>query len=86
MKRFIPVWVVPLFLAFSIGTVWLRLSAVRASYSVNRMDRLMAEVQKAKEKAEIKLASLKSPRRLEKIARERLGLRPASAEQVVRLK
>jgi hypothetical protein len=50
------------------------------------MDRLMAEVQKAKEKAEIKLASLKSPRRLEKIARERLGLRPASAEQVVRLK
>ncbi len=86
MKRYFPVWVLPLFIAFSIGTVWLRLAAVRASYSVNRADRLIAEVQKAREKAEVKLASLKSPKRLEKIARERFGLKPAQAEQVVRLK
>ena len=86
MRRYLPIWAIPLFVVFSVGTVWLRLAAVGASYSISRTEKMITELRNVQEKTDIRLASLKSPRRLEKIARDRMGLRPATAEQVIRIR
>ncbi len=86
MQRFIPLWAVPLILLFSIGTIWIRLAAVRATYAVTKTERLVAQVRDEREKAELRLAHFRSPKRLENLAKSRFHLSAARPEQVVRLR
>jgi len=86
IHRWLPLWTVPVLLGLAIGTVWLRLSIVGTTYSIDETDRMIRNLKQAHERAELKLASVRSPRRLELLARTKFGLQPARAEQVVHLK
>lgn len=86
LKRFIPFWSIPILLIFSVGTVWLRLAIVRTTYEINEATRGIEQLRQEKEKLELKIAELRSPRRLEMLARTQFGLSQPKMEQVVRLK
>ncbi|OFZ72458.1 MAG: hypothetical protein A3K03_06570 [Bdellovibrionales bacterium RIFOXYD1_FULL_44_7] len=86
ITRWIPLWVIPVLIAVAIGTVWLRLAIVRTSYSINQTDKSLRNFQHEREKIELKLAGLRSPRRLENLATKKFGLTKPRADQVVYLK
>lgn len=86
MKRFIPIWTIPLVVVFAIATVWLRLSIVKTTYSINQTEKMISNAKHDREKSSLKMAGLKSPRRLEAISKARFKLQPPQAEQVVYLK
>lgn len=85
-KGWMPLWVIPALIVFSIGTVWLRLSIIGTTYEINQKDRELANLQQEREQAHLKLANLRSPRRLEILARTRFGLSHPQSDQVVYLK
>ena len=70
----------------AIGTVWLRLTIVRMTYSVAQTEKMIRNLQHSRETAEVKLASMKSPRRLEALARSRFGLSQPHSDQVVHVR
>jgi hypothetical protein len=86
LHRWIPLWSIPCLVVFAVATVWLRLSIVRTSYRIDETDRMIRDLKRVQELSELKLASMRSPRRLELLARSRFGLQPPRAEQVVHLK
>jgi hypothetical protein len=79
----IPLWAVPVLVFMAIGTVWLRLTIVRMTYSVAQTEKMIRNLQHSRETAEVKLASMKSPRRLEALARSRFGLSQPHSDPVV---
>jgi cell division protein FtsL len=81
-----PLWTVPVLMIFSIGTVWLRLMIIRTTYSINQTDRAISKVRQEKEQLQLKVAALRSPRRLEALARTKFGLSQPRMEQVVHFK
>ncbi len=84
-SRWMPLWVVPVLLAMAIGTVWLRLSVVRISYSIDQMDRQLHALHQAREQMELKVTGLRSPRRLEALARGRYNMTNPQPSQVIRM-
>jgi hypothetical protein len=82
----IPLWAVPVLVFMAIGTVWLRLTIVRMTYSVAQTEKMIRNLQHSRETAEVKLASMKSPRRLEALARSRFGLSQPHSDQVVHVR
>jgi cell division protein FtsL len=78
-----PLWTVPVLIAMAIGSVALRLSIVRKTYSIDQMDRQIHALNEAQEKMELRVAGLRSPRRLEIIARSKFGLNQPRADQVI---
>jgi cell division protein FtsL len=83
-KRWIPLWSIPLIVVLAIGTVWLRLSMVRTSYAIDQTNQEIRALEQAKEQMELKVTGLRSPRRLEQIARSK-GLTQPRAEQVIHI-
>lgn len=84
MKKWIPVWTIPVLILIAIGTVWIRLWIVRITYEINQADRVIQNTQQEIERLGVEIAQLRSPKRLEKIAREKFDLVPPKADQVVR--
>lgn len=84
-KKWIPVWIVPVLLIFSIGTVWLRLFMVRTTYSINQINRTISQLRQQKELLQLKLAALRSPGKLESLARIKFGLTQPRTEQIIHL-
>ena len=78
-----PLWTIPVLIAMAIGSVALRLSIVRRTYSMDQMDRQIHALKEAREKMELKVAGLRSPRRLEVIAHSKFGLNQPRADQVI---
>ncbi|OFZ78728.1 MAG: hypothetical protein A2583_08265 [Bdellovibrionales bacterium RIFOXYD1_FULL_53_11] len=85
-KKWLPVWAVVIVAFLAIGTVWLRLSIVGTTYSITQAEKTIRNLQIERELAEHKLAAMKSPRRLEQLARTKFGLSHPKAEQVVHIK
>ena len=85
-SHWIPLWVIPMLVAMAIGTVWLRLYIVRTTYTISQTDKMIRNLQQNREQAELKLASQRSPRKLEAIARTKFGLSQPRADQVVYLR
>ncbi len=85
MRNWIPLWTIPVLISLAIVTVWIRLSIVGTSYSIDLADRNIRDLQQQKQQAELKVTALRSPRRLELLAKTRFGLQPAHSEQVVHL-
>jgi hypothetical protein len=83
LRYWIPLWVVPVLIAMAIGTVALRLSIVRKTYAIDQADRQIRALKEAREKMDVKVAGLRSPRRLEMIARARFGLSQPKSDQVI---
>ena len=86
MKRWFPIWIYPVILVMAIGTVWLRLDIINTTYEISQIDLRIRNQQQAREQAELHLANLRSPRRLEAIARTRLQLTKPRQDQVIYLK
>ena len=72
-------------LVMAIATVWLRLSIVRTSYSINEAERSIRKLLQEKEQLELKVTASRSPRRLEILAKTKFGLSQPRTDQVIRL-
>lgn len=85
VRSWMPIWTIPLLIAFAITSVWIRLSIVGTSYSIDLTDRAIRDLQQQKQEIGLRVAALRSPRRLELLAKTRYGLEPARSEQVIHL-
>ena len=84
-KNWIPFWALCVLIPLAIGTVALRLAVVRLSYAIDQTERGIREAQQARDQAELKVAALRSPRRLELLARTRFGLSQPYSTQIVHM-
>jgi cell division protein FtsL len=84
-SNWLPLWALALMVVMAIGTVWLRLQIVRTTYAIDQVDRRIHALQQAREQMDIKITALRSPRRLEQIARTKFGLVPPRSEQIVHM-
>jgi cell division protein FtsL len=85
MKRWFPLWTIPTLIIFSIGTVWVRLSIVRTTYAIHEIDRSIEKYRQERDQLQLKVAALRSPRRLETLAHTKFKLFQPKMEQVVHL-
>lgn len=85
-QKLFPLWIFPVLIVMAIGTVWLRLYIVRSTYEINQTDRMIHNLQQESEQQELKLTGLRSPRRLEGIAKVKYSLYPPRADQIVHLR
>ena len=69
--------------AVALLLVWVRLQTVHAGYELSTARRLAHRLEQEQRELEIEVATLTSPRRLEQIARERLGMGPPTPGQIV---
>ena len=84
-KKWMPIWVVPLLVLLAVTTVWLRLSIVRTSYAINQTEKKVRSLRQEREDLDLKLAALRSPHRLEVLAKARFGLGTPRSDQVIQL-
>jgi cell division protein FtsL len=82
-SKWAPLWAIVTLVALAIGTVWLRLSIVRTTYAINETNKEIRELNLAKEQMELKVTALRSPRRLENLARTRFNLSQPKSDQVI---
>ena len=86
IKSRIPFWGVPVVIVLAIGTVWLRLSIIRTTYQINQTDHAIHAAQQEREQMQLKVTELRSPRRLEILAKTKFGLTQPKAEQVMHVR
>lgn len=66
--------------------VWIRVEVVRVGYDISSADQRRRELHQSHEWLKIMIASLRSPERIELIARGKLGLRSPERHQIRWLK
>ena len=86
MKKWVPIWTIPVTLAFAFATVWLRLTIVHSTYELNQANHVLHNLKLENEKLELKVAQLRSPRRLESIAHQKFNLNAPTADRIIRIK
>ena len=86
VKTWVPFWTIPCVILLSVGTVWLRLKVVQTTYELNQANKILQTLKLEKERTDLKLAQLRSPRRLEKLARQSFHLEPPTADRVISMK
>lgn len=86
LKKWIPLWAIPTLIIFATGTVWLRLSIIRTAYEINETTKMINQAHQDREMLQLKVAALRSPRRLELLARTKFGLTQPRIGQVVHFK
>ncbi len=79
-------WTIPVLIAFAFATVWLRLTVVQTTYELNQANKTLHNLKLENEKLELRVAQLRSPRRLEAIAKQKFKLAPPTPEKLVQLK
>lgn len=75
----------PVLIVMAVGTVWVRLKIVRTTYEINETEKMLSQGRHEQEKLELQVAQLRSPRRLELLAKSRFHLNPPKSDQVVHL-
>jgi len=85
MKKYVPIWVWPLVLCFAVGTVWIRLRVIDTTYQINQAEQQIQNAKREDEKLELKVSQLRSPRRLEALAKNKFKLQPPKTDQVIRI-
>jgi len=63
-------------------TVWRRVAFIEIGYEIRKLERTESELLHQKHEMEIERAMLSSPERIEKVARDRFGLREPEPGQV----
>jgi hypothetical protein len=86
MNRFVPGWAIPLLIVFAFATVWLRLGVFQSTLELNQKNKILNNVKLDQEKIELRVAQLRSPRRLESLARQKFKLTPPTADRIIQLK
>jgi cell division protein FtsL len=86
MKRFFPVWVFPVLIAFAFLTVWVRLTVVKTTYELNQANKTLHNLKLESEQLELKVAQMRSPRRLEALAKQKFKLNPPAPDRIISIK
>ena len=86
MKRFFPGWVFPVLIVFAFLTVWIRLTVVKTTYEYNQVNKTLHNLKLENEQLELKVAQLRSPRRLEALAKQKFKLNPPSTDRIIPMK
>lgn len=82
---YFPKWIWPVIVVLSILTVWMRLKIVDTTYQIHQSEQQIQNAKHSDEKLELKAAQLRSPRRLEQLAKSKFKLAPPQAEQIIQL-
>ena len=84
-RRAVGLWILimAIFIAEMLAYTWSRLQCIQIGYEISAETERQSELVAVQKKLGIELARLKSPKRIAKIAKERLGLAPPSPEQVI---
>jgi len=85
-QRAFPLWMFPVLIVMAISTVWLRLSIVRTTYELDQTEGMIRNLSQERDQAELRLTGLRSPRRLQGIAKIKFGLSQPKADQVIHLR
>ena len=85
MKKLFPLWALPVLILFAFATVWLRLKVVQTTYELNEANHTLHNLKLANERLELKVAQMRSPRRLESIAKQKFKLSPPTSEKQIQL-
>lgn len=87
-NKFVRKWAVWLILItiLALFYVWSRVQVVQLGYELTAMKHDAQELSKQVSNLEMEIAQLKSPKRLEEMAKQKLGMTPPSGEQVVLIK
>jgi cell division protein FtsL len=67
----------------SLLLVWVRLQTVHVGYQLSTGRHLAHRLEQEQRELELEIATLTSPRRLEQLARDRLGMGPPAPGQIV---
>lgn len=67
----------------ALSLVWVRLQVVHVGYDLSTARQLERKLEQEQRELTLEIAALTSPRRLEEMARVRLGMRPPLDDQVV---
>lgn len=86
MKSWFPKWIFPVLILLSIVTVALRLNIVNTVYEINQTEKIISNSKHEKERAAIRIAALRSPKRLEILSKTQFKLAQPEAKQVIYLK
>lgn len=81
-----PFWTSIIVILMAIGTVWMRLYMVRMSYEIDQADKLIQNAKSNMERLELEVAQLRSPQRLEKLAKRQFHLALPATHQIVYLR
>jgi len=70
-------------LGIALTLVWVRLHVVHTGYELSTARQLELRIEQEQRELEIEIATRTSPRRLEEVARRRLGMGPPAPGQIV---
>jgi cell division protein FtsL len=70
----------------SIFFVWSRTELVRLEYDISRMEKQLRDLKQDERCMQLEAASLRSPQRVEEVARNDLGMIRAKTEQIIIVK
>ncbi len=73
------------FMGTGIGYVWSNFERTQIGYDLSQLKKEEMRLQEINQKLKLELATLKSPRNLERLAIEKLGLSPPKPEQIILL-
>ena len=73
------------FMGTGIGYVWSNFERTQIGYNLSQLKKEEMRLQEINQKLKLELATLKSPRNLEHLATQQLGLSPPKPEQIVLL-
>lgn len=79
----VPLWAMALVALMAIGTVWLRLAIVRTTYQISESEQMIRQLQQVREDMDLKVTGLRSPRRLEALAKTRFDLLQPRSDQII---
>ncbi len=84
-RRVIGLWIfiMAIFITELLVYTWSRLQCIQAGYGISNETGKHKELIAIQKNLKIELARLKSPKRISKIARGRLGMAPPSPEQII---
>lgn len=66
--------------------VWSRIQVISFEYDISRLEGELRAQKQQNQQLRLEAATLRSPSRIERIARQKLGLRTPSAQQVIMVK
>jgi cell division protein FtsL len=70
-------------LVLSLFFVWSRLQVVHLEYEISSLEGRLREANQDVQRLRLEAASLRSPARIEQVAKSRIGLRLPTADQVI---
>lgn len=74
---------IALMLAVSLFFVWSRVQVTGLDYQISRLESQVRDARKENRQLRLEAASLSSPERIERVARQKLNLRLPVSEQVI---